>query len=387
MRLLNTETLKLSEFYEANTPKYAILSHTWDGSETTLQDWEAGTRIDTPGHAKVLKFSEYTARRQYEWCWVDTICIDKKSSADLSEAINSMYAWYKEAGICIVYLSDVKIASTREETLCLVEASKWFTRGWTLQEFLAPEQTRFVDKVWEYIGDSTDDDPNFMNSLATATNIPEYYWSSSFYVPRCASVAQKMSWASGRQTTRIEDMAYCLMGLFEINMPLLYGERHNAFRRLQEEIIKISEDESIFAWSPRLDYPSNISPTLGCLAPYPAFFRNCGDVLDASNQLSKKSLRMGGKPAYSLLNSKLELDAIIQDPLEQWTPKRPVVYHKYETITVVLICYRPDDAKDSFCGLTLTYVLRLCLGQGRSIESRQQRTSTGQPSLCLCTAR
>lgn len=110
-----------------------------------------------------------------------------------------MYAWYQEADICIVYLSDVKIASTREETLCLLEASRWFTRGWTLQEFLAPKRVRFVDRSWMLIGDSAENDRGFINSLAAATSIPAEYWTCVEQDHRSASVAQKMSWASRRQ--------------------------------------------------------------------------------------------------------------------------------------------------------------------------------------------
>jgi hypothetical protein len=238
-----------------------------------LRDWEAGIKADSPGHTKVLTFSRYAAQHGYEWCWVDTIYIDNKSSADLSEAINSMIDWYREANTCIVYLSDVKICSTREETLCNFEVSRWFRRGWTLQELLAPDRATFLDQNWELIGKKAD----MIESLVAVTTIPMSYLTDGYFLKN-ASVAQRMSWASRRQTTRIEDMTYCLMGIFEINMPLLYRERHNAFRRLQEEITKVSEDESIFVWD-GAKYGEYV--ILGCLAPDPACFRECGNILNA----------------------------------------------------------------------------------------------------------
>jgi hypothetical protein len=171
--------------------------------------------------------------------WIDTCCIDKTSSAELSEAINSMYRWYQKSQVCYAYLVDVPDATTdhsRPESL--FQQSKWFTRGWTLQELLAPTFVEFYDQNWIEIGTKSS-----MRALVQKiTNI------STLVDIDKACVAEKLSWASTRVTTRIEDLAYCLMGLFDINMPLLYGEGHNAFLRLQLEIWNRTNDESIFAW-------------------------------------------------------------------------------------------------------------------------------------------
>jgi hypothetical protein len=176
-------------------------------------------------------------------------CIDKSSSAELSEAINSMFNWYKEAQVCYAYLSDVLYyqsfsnfspkadEATPNKCNSSFHSSKWFTRGWTLQELLAPGKLVFSDGQWRRIGERND----MWELVEEITGINVSHWRSS-------SVAQKMSWASERETTRVEDRAYSLMGLFGVNMPPLYGEREKAFIRLELEILRISDDESIFAW-------------------------------------------------------------------------------------------------------------------------------------------
>jgi len=179
--------------------------------------------------------------------WIDTCCIDKTSSAELSEAINSMYRWYQRSQVCYAYLVDVPDATAdHSRPDSLFQQSKWFTRGWTLQELLAPTFVEFYDQNWIEIGTKSSMRTlvQKITNISILVNIDE------------ACVAEKLSWASTRVTTRIEDLAYCLMGLFDINMPLLYGEGHNAFLRLQLEIWNRTNDESIFAWSmPSLEAP------------------------------------------------------------------------------------------------------------------------------------
>lgn len=192
--------------------------------------------------------------------WIDTCCIDKSSSAELSEAINSMYRWYESSQECYAYLEDVSIDDVDQ-----FGSSRWFARGWTLQELLAPRNLYFYDKNWTYLGSKQD----LCKAIALATNIPES--SIRLFQHHLSSVAAKMSWASKRQTSRIEDTAYCLMGLFEINMPLLYGEGEKAFARLQHEIVKNLDDESIFAWKG--------SVANGMFAGSPAAFADSGDVV------------------------------------------------------------------------------------------------------------
>ena len=162
-----------------------------------------------------------------------------------------MYTWYRHASICYVYLNDFSFlieeygASSRQDSRFLrkLRRSRWFSRGWTLQEFLAPYNVEFYDRYWHYIGDKID----LTHQISSITGIGQQYISERDSVSR-ASIADRMSWASGRSTTRPEDAAYCLIGLFEVNMPLLYGEGKKAFLRLQHEIARSSNDESLFAW-------------------------------------------------------------------------------------------------------------------------------------------
>jgi hypothetical protein len=160
--------------------------------------------------------------------------INKKSCAELTEAINSMYKWYKNAQQCYVYLYDVPEKHWTK--------SDWFTRGWTLQELIAPSRLGFYDFKWTKLGTKE----GFKDDISRITGIRESILSG--LTPLLVPVAEKMSWVSRRQTTRIEDTAYCLMGIFDVNMPLLYGEGSKAFQRLQIEIIRRSNTYTIFAW-------------------------------------------------------------------------------------------------------------------------------------------
>ncbi|CAG8952888.1 hypothetical protein HYFRA_00007602 [Hymenoscyphus fraxineus] len=251
MRLLNTSTLTLEEFYGA-VPKYAILSHRWEKEEVSFQAMNAGR---AGGYEKINRSCSQAMDDGLRYIWVDTCCIDKTSSAELSEAINSMFLWYRNAEVCYAYLSDVDEDSELSESL-------WFTRGWTLQELLAPSKVVFYGHGWTLLGTRE----SLKIRLSDITGI------SSLDNFQSASIAQKMSWASKRITTRVEDMAYCLLGLFGIYMPPLYGEGKNAFLRLQLEILSTSDDESIFAWTEDL-------PESGMLASSPASFCDSGDVV------------------------------------------------------------------------------------------------------------
>ncbi|KAL8806940.1 MAG: hypothetical protein Q9200_004866 [Gallowayella weberi] len=192
---------------------------------------------------------------------MDTICIDKKNSTELSMSINSMYRWYEQARCCFVYLEDYPTKDVPVFT-----QSKWFTRGWTLQELVAPKYVVFFDKHWNYIGDRESLHPQ----LTSRTKISSGFLSHAYRV-RSASISYRMSWMSGRETSVPEDTAYCLLGLFEVNIPLLYGEgKERAFRRLQEEIMKYSDDHTLFAWK-----DANSSMT-GLLASTPDCFEMTG---------------------------------------------------------------------------------------------------------------
>ncbi|GJC85165.1 vegetative incompatibility protein HET-E-1 [Colletotrichum liriopes] len=252
MRLLHTTRLEVV-YFAADVPPYAILSHTWDDEEVTFQDVQSsGTAKQMRGYAKLEESCSLASGEGFEYIWVDSCCIDKTSSAELSEAINSMFRWYREAQICYAYLSDVssmrfslRLTDTQDVYSIAedIRSSRWFTRGWTLQELIAPKGIHFYNQNWSFIG--TRDDS--AEVLATVTSIPEsiLIGGELSWTP----INQRMHWAASRQTTRPEDIAYCLLGIFDVHMPLIYGEgRQKAFRRLQEEIIKTSEDLTIYLW-------------------------------------------------------------------------------------------------------------------------------------------
>ncbi|KAI1819962.1 heterokaryon incompatibility protein-domain-containing protein [Xylaria intraflava] len=256
MRLINVHTLVISEFYGDQIPRYATLSHTWDEEEVTLQDMTDGMAESLKGYRKITACCEQARFDGLPYVWIDTCCIDKRSSAELSEAINSMYLWYENATLCYTYLADVN--DFRSDGMESFKQSRYWTRGWTLQELIAPRTVIFFSSGWLRIGTRMD----LREAVAEATHIPKPVL--RFRNLNDYSVSQKLSWASSRQTTRVEDEAYCLLGLFGVSMPLLYGEGRRAFRRLQEEIIKEFDDDSIFAWQGGTDY--------GLLASCPAQF-------------------------------------------------------------------------------------------------------------------
>ncbi|KAI0427136.1 HET-domain-containing protein [Xylaria sp. FL1042] len=278
MRLIDVKTLQLKEFHH-NIPPYAILSHTWGSEEVTFQEYLLTTSSDVKdysgpkrkGLSKIINACGRARLDGLAYLWCDTNCIDKSSSAELTEAINSMYAWYRDAAICYAYLEDVFFNPDIDKFNDEVKKSRWFTRGWTLQELLAPEKVLFFRNDWipianrQQLADVIHEVTRIhVGALQDRNTIHDY------------SVAQRMSWAADRQTSREEDIAYCLLGIFGINMPLLYGEGMKAFTRLQEEVIKASDDQSIFAWD-FLGSPSQSQN--GILASSPSEFASCGSMV------------------------------------------------------------------------------------------------------------
>ncbi len=272
MWLLRAKDATLKEFVSPEHVirehgRYAILSHVWGENEQTFQDIQALPSKCAPGQTprdiaseKIRKACELAQKFSFEWIWIDTCCIDKSSSAELSEAINSMFSYYSLAGHCFAYLEDVssgdrltpeyRFASNTPEDIEMPEdefkKSKWHTRGWTLQELIAPRGVYFVSKSWNVIGARWSHTPLVEN----ATGVPVDVLKDPMQIKKY-SIAQRMSWAARRVTTRKEDEAYCLLGIFDINMPTLYGEGRKAFQRLQEEIMRQSPDTTLFAWGHR----------------------------------------------------------------------------------------------------------------------------------------
>lgn len=201
---------------------------------------------------------------EFDWIWDDTCCTDKSSSVELSEAINSMFNWYQGAAVYYAYLSDVSggLAEAKESNSDF-RRSKWFTRGWTLHELFAPGKLLFFDRNRVRI-------ERRGNLESVISEIPGIRDVRNF---DHASLSQKMSWAAKRETTRIEDMAYGLLGLFKVNMPPLYGEGERAFIRLQREILLVSDDETIFPSKDRDDLTGSL------LARSGAAFQDSGHVV------------------------------------------------------------------------------------------------------------
>jgi hypothetical protein len=302
-------------------------------------------------------------------------CIDKSSSAELSEAINSMFAWYRNAKVCYVYLEDVPHdlydvlhdlndvphdlndvphddpynVPQPDHRRKMLENAKWFTRGWTLQELLAPSRVKFYGQEWAQRSDPI---------RSWSRSLPDYQIGDKaslgvmlFHITGIeigilngtlpmnhASVAQRMSWASTRLTTRLEDQAYCLMGIFDVNMPLLYGEGHKAFHRLQEEIMKQDDDQSLFAWTIE-PITGDDDDGHGLLADNPSAFARSGQIKpyrSIANIIPRPISSRGVTLALSLLDETTEgglppplnfgvLECYEVDKLDQG---RPAVYLK-----------------------------------------------------------
>ncbi|KAI1398157.1 HET-domain-containing protein [Hypoxylon fuscum] len=271
----DTVILKLVDKRVDEVPplRYAILSHTWEDDEIIFDDIESGRANDasskTPAAlaslSKLRGACKQAAEDGYEYIWIDSCCIDKRSSAELSEAINSMFAWYRDAAICYAFLLKAPNELGTAESKAEFAKNRWFTRGWTLQELLAPSEVIFFSGEWVPIGEKK----LLCALLARITGID-----LDILLGGCplisASVGRRMSWAAKRVTTRPEDSAYCLLGIFSVNMPMLYGEgKEKAFLRLQEEIMKESDDQSLFAW---LNLTLPPEERVGLLAPEPSCF-------------------------------------------------------------------------------------------------------------------
>ena len=273
---------KVLEFRDDKTTAYAILSHRWiEGTEVDYEEMAGLARMDVEerdeirqrrGYKKIWDTCQLAKGDGYGWVWMDTCCIDNRSSAELSEAINSMYRWYENSRVCYAYLHDLPDPSipTRSNVSRYPNSNgwpEWFSRGWTLQEMIGPRDVQFFNMYWNPIGDKA----GLAETLEGITCVPKHILARGLAGNR-PCVAQIMSWAANRTTTRIEDRAYSLMGLLDVNMPMLYGEGQKAFHRLQLEIIRTSDDQSIFAWGGSNEWTGNI------LADDPSFFEPCSQM-------------------------------------------------------------------------------------------------------------
>ena len=271
MYLINVRTYLLEHFVDVeDCPDYAALSHRWGTTKDELTFHEIEIDVITertkqkPGWKKLVRSCQAAKKLDCEWIWIDTCCIDKKSSAELQEAINSMWNIYSGARVCLAYLNDVQYSPDSNVTVTNLdvlgeqgfpawlvqktfETSEWFTRGWTLQELLAPQKVVFFTPDWRPFGTRH----GLSQMISRTTSIPENCLRSGSWregrIWKCSTMT-KLSWAARRKTKRIEDRAYSLFGLFAIQMPLIYGEGQNAFKRFQKQLLEESEDATLLLW-------------------------------------------------------------------------------------------------------------------------------------------
>ncbi|KAI0332930.1 HET-domain-containing protein [Cubamyces sp. BRFM 1775] len=373
MRLLNTNTAHVVTFPNPDElPPYAILSHVWQQHEQSFQEVDA-LHDDPDPHShlseKIRRFCQFAQREGFDWVWIDTCCIDKTSSAELSEAINSMYSWYSEAVICYVYLHDV---STRLDALAKFEnhltRSVWFTRAWTLQELVAPLSVAFLADNWKLLGTKE----QWASALERRTGIDRKVLTCATSLDD-VSVARRMSWAAGRRATRPEDRAYSLMGLFGVHMTTIYGEGETkAFRRLQEEILKqCAPDQSIFAWGSFNLYDVTILRLLHnqssssaavmsgsgsanaeaqsrvLLAPSPDHFENARDIISLTQDEIKQILGVDIPipPSDIRISGSVILITLPLVPIHHWHP---------DIINLALLGCRHTSQPESLYCLYLT---------------------------------
>ncbi|KIK99515.1 hypothetical protein PAXRUDRAFT_30465 [Paxillus rubicundulus Ve08.2h10] len=236
-----------SRGYVRNVSKYVILSHRWDIGEPDFYEmyskrYGVKPMPDGPGYEKLPQFCEKT-RDDYDraYVWSDTCCINKESSTELEEAIRSMYRWYKNAYVCIVHLAQASFINDFAN-------EPWFKRGWTLQELLAPRRMRLFGKDLTgkdiYVG-------HLRNSPLQSI-----------------SISEKMRWASRRQTTRVEDVAYSLLGIFDVSMPIAYGEGGKAFHSLLVAVAQSSTDNTLSAWAGEPSAHSSLCSTFIASMPW-----------------------------------------------------------------------------------------------------------------------
>ncbi|TFK91991.1 HET-domain-containing protein [Polyporus arcularius HHB13444] len=383
MWLLRTSTGELRHFNSPRDVKdgYAILSHVWQEPEMSFQELRAisfnmaaGSTNDTPRSRASIKIRECCKLAElhgYEWLWIDTCCIDRSSSAELSEAVNSMFSWYSQALVCYAYLIDVPNLGSLTRRDSLFRSSKWFTRGWTLQELIAPRSLVFLSKEWKVLGTKASLAPLLEEITGVDADVLTFRRKVSE-----VSVARRMWWASNRNTTRIEDKAYSLMGLFGVHMATIYGEGTRAFRRLQEEILKHTSDQTLFMWGNVLPMKAtpfrerfsfdNFHDDSHLFAPSPASFRNSGTMRPLPVPAAVKhilrtlgvhpgSLDASGKPARTTSDGTFVIPSPDMSFTSHGARSRMLVIESHKGPSVLAVCALAcwDDATNSCVGLLL----------------------------------
>ncbi|KAF8843065.1 hypothetical protein BDN67DRAFT_964969 [Paxillus ammoniavirescens] len=316
--------------------KYAILSHRWfHKGEPNFQAMVSKEGLDDlPGYEKLVKFYRRAEELGCSLAWADTCCIDKTSSAELEEAIRSMFKWYRNSEVCIVHL-----ANSAQPTH--FQHDEWFTRGWTLQELLAPTRLKFYGADWMPLSDCRNDKENdeIMGAISRVTGINRR--ALRYFSPGLLDVREKMLWASNRRTTRVEDVAYCLIGIFNVSMPIAYGEGRRAFRRLMEAIVQDCREWQIFAWA------GPHSPYTAAFPESPSGYRVLSE--EASSALSPRIRPIHrpwnpGYPFYTMTKRGLEIEVLLVEMMMH-IRREPLEGHNCERLTL-----SPDSEDEMYFG-------------------------------------
>ncbi|KAH9950529.1 heterokaryon incompatibility protein-domain-containing protein [Amylocystis lapponica] len=399
----------MSECY--NSLGYAILSHRWlSRGEPTCQDLSTKTYTEVPeaGFIKLTRFCQLARMHGCRWAWADTCCIDKTSSAELDESIRSMYQWYENAKICIVYLGNT-------EHLSGAVADPWFTRAWTLQELLAPKRIKFFNKHWMPLTADDNDkaiDSLILRDIAKITDIPPRF--IRHFTPGTDMVLEKMAWASSRKATRVEDMAYSLVGIFDVSLTIAYGEGERAFYRLQLAIMEKSPAVDLLVWSGRASKDNTmIASSPKCFIDSPRQLDDLIDFMITPDPLFGENISIRiwrGSQSHAMTSAGLRLDVVMYDvsvshdntfnfanrygePMViDHIDKNPVILRcahlPSRAYTVAIIDYEWDDAADStsnsFGALiqqsayhcTLDFGLAYAI-ENRHFQRRKRRLYTG----------
>jgi len=242
----------LERFAKDSIPPYAILSHRWstdENDEISCQEITEGISDKRKSGYKKLEFCGAQAKADgLDYFWVDTCCIDKSNHNEESVAIYSMFRWYQKAVKCYVYLADVSVGKRDDQLIYAAKEtalpkSEWFSRGWTLQELLAPETVEFYSRDGIQLGDKS----SLEQQITERTGIPIAVLqgrSLSRFSPE-----EIFSWVKHRHTKKEEDKAYCLLGVFDVSILLNYGEgEKKAFSRLYNEIENRVPGKHSFLW-------------------------------------------------------------------------------------------------------------------------------------------
>ncbi|KAG0700940.1 hypothetical protein DFH29DRAFT_1080368 [Suillus ampliporus] len=228
-----------------------MLSHRWETKEPALHDVQDKVVYDLDPVGTMVKlqtFCKLARDAGHHWAWSDTCCIDQTNNIELQRSVNSMFVWYRESALTIVYLSDVPPSSTSGA----LAYSAWNTRGWTVQEFLAPNVILFYRNDWSlYLNDRS---PNHKKSVAIMKELEDSTGINAqalvAFHPGMTGAREKLRWASTRATTLQEDIAYSLFGIFGVHLPVIYSEtKQNALGRLLQEIVARSGDITALDWA------------------------------------------------------------------------------------------------------------------------------------------